>query len=199
MEDKRWTKLAPSLIVKKKSSHGGHHGGAWKVAYADFVTAMMALFIVLWLLNTSKPIREAIAGYFRDPAGTAGKLGTSTPGPGAQVVVAKDDMSKLKEEIEKAISHMPNFDKLKDQIEIKATPEGLRIELLESAKGTSFDLGSPKPNQNGQELLDLLAGELGKLPNKISIEVIPIPSLIAGSGIIATGNFPPIAQIRRAA
>ena len=160
----------PIIIVKKKSGHAGHHGGAWKVAYADFVTAMMALFIVLWLLNTSKPVREAIAGYFRDPAGTAGKLGTSTAGPGAQVVVAKDDMSKLKEEIEKAISHMPNFDKLKDQSEIKVTPEGLRIELLESAKGTFFDLGSPEPNQNGEELLDLLAGELGKLPNKISIE-----------------------------
>jgi chemotaxis protein MotB len=160
----------PIIVIKKKSGHPGHHGGAWKVAYADFVTAMMALFIVLWLLNTSKPVREAIAGYFKDPAGTAGKLGTSTAGPGAQVVVAKDDMSKLKEEIEKAISHMPNFDKLKDQIEIKVTPEGLRIELLESAKGTFFDLGSPKPNQNGEELLDLLAGELGKLPNKISIE-----------------------------
>jgi chemotaxis protein MotB len=125
---------------------------------------------VLWLLNTSKPVREAIAGYFRDPAGTAGKLGTSTAGPGAQVVVAKDDMSKLKEELEKAISHMPNFDKLKDQIEITVTPEGLRIELLESATGTFFDLGSSTPNQNGKELLDLLAGELGKLPNKISIE-----------------------------
>jgi len=160
----------PIIIIKKKSGHAGHHGGAWKVAYADFVTAMMALFIVLWLLNTSKPVREAVAGYFRDPSGTAGKLGTSTAGPGAQVVVAKDDMSKLKEKIEKAISHMPNFDKLKDQIEIKVTPEGLRIELLESAKGTFFDLGSPKPNQNGEELLDLLAGELGKLPNKISIE-----------------------------
>jgi len=97
-------------------------------------------------------------------------LGTSTAGPGAQVVVAKDDMSKLKNELERAISHMPNFDKLKDQIEIKVTPEGLRIELLESATGTFFDLGSPNPNQNGKELLDLLAGELGKLPNKISIE-----------------------------
>ena len=160
----------PIIVIKKKSGHAAHHGGAWKVAYADFVTAMMALFIVLWLLNTSKPVREAIAGYFRDPAGTAGKLGTSTAGPGAQVVVAKDDMSKLKEELEKAISHMPNFDKLKDQIEITVTPEGLRIELLESATGTFFDLGSSTPNQNGKELLDLLAGELGKLPNKISIE-----------------------------
>ncbi len=115
----------PIIIVKKKAAHAGHHGGAWKVAYADFVTAMMALFIVLWLLNTSKPVREAIAGYFRDPSGTAGKLGTSTAGAGAQVVVVKDDMSKLKEELEKAISQMPNFDKFKNQIEIKVTAEGL--------------------------------------------------------------------------
>jgi flagellar motor protein MotB len=57
----------PIIIVKKKGGHGGHHGGAWKVAYADFVTAMMALFIVLWLLNTNKPVREAVAGYFKDP------------------------------------------------------------------------------------------------------------------------------------
>src|SRR5438552_9082155 len=117
----------PVIIIKKKAAHGGHHGGAWKVAYADFVTAMMALFIVLWLLNTSKPVREAIAGYFRDPAGTAGKLGTSTEGPGEKMVVAaeKDDMSKLKAELEKAIHQMPNFDKFKDQIEIKITAEGL--------------------------------------------------------------------------
>ena len=55
----------PIIIVRKKAAHGGHHGGAWKVAYADFVTAMMALFIVLWLLNTSKQTQEAIGGYFK--------------------------------------------------------------------------------------------------------------------------------------
>ena len=66
----------PIIIIKKKGGHGGHHGGAWKVAYADFVTAMMALFIVLWLLNTNKPVREAAAGYFKDPAGTAYKMGS---------------------------------------------------------------------------------------------------------------------------
>jgi chemotaxis protein MotB len=163
----------PIIIIKKKAGHGGHHGGAWKVAYADFVTAMMALFIVLWLLNTSKPVRDAIAGYFRDPAGTAGQLGTSTVGPGEKFVptpVPSDEMAKLKDEIEKAMRQLPNFDKFKDLIEIKVTPEGLRIELLESATGTFFDLGVPNPNANGKELLDLLAGELGKLPNKISIE-----------------------------
>jgi chemotaxis protein MotB len=163
----------PIIIIKKKAEHGGHHGGAWKVAYADFVTAMMALFIVLWLLNTSKPVRESIAGYFRDPSGTAGKLGTSSEGPGEKFVptpLPTEDMGKLKDEIEKAMRRLPNFEKLKNQIEIKVTPEGLRIELLESATGTFFDLGNRNPNSNGSELLDLLAGELGKLPNKVSIE-----------------------------
>jgi len=123
----------PIIIIKKTAGHGGHHGGVWKVAYADFVTAMMALFIVLWLLNTSKPVREAIAGYFRDPAGTAGQLGTSTAGPGEKFVptpVPSDEMATLKDEIEKAMRQLPNFDKFKNQIEIKVTPEGLRIELV---------------------------------------------------------------------
>jgi chemotaxis protein MotB len=160
----------PIIVIKKKVGHGGHHGGAWKVAYADFVTAMMALFIVLWLLNTSKPAREAIAGYFKDPSGTAGKLGTTMEGKGETVTPLKEDMSKLKQEIEKAISQMLDFDKLKNQIEIKVTNDGLRIELLESATGTFFNLGNSEPNDNGKELLGLLAVELGKLPNKISIE-----------------------------
>jgi chemotaxis protein MotB len=160
----------PIIVIKKKVAHGGHHGGAWKVAYADFVTAMMALFIVLWLLNTSKPVREAIAGYFKDPSGTAGKLGTTMEGKGETVVAPKEDMGKLKQELEKAISQMPDFDKLKNQIEITVTAEGLRIELLESATGTFFNIGNSEPNGNGKELLMLLAGELGKLPNNISIE-----------------------------
>jgi chemotaxis protein MotB len=160
----------PIIVVKKKVAHGGHHGGAWKVAYADFVTAMMALFIVLWLMNLSKPVREAIAGYFKDPAGTGEKLGSTMEGQGIKVMAVKDDMPKLKAELEKAISQIPEFDKLKNQIEIKVTAEGLRIEMLESEKGTFFDLGDPHPNDNGTKLLDLLAVELAKLPNKISIE-----------------------------
>jgi len=160
----------PIIIIKKKSGHGGHHGGAWKVAYADFVTAMMALFIVLWLLNTNKPVREAIAGYFKDPSGTANKPGSSKAGVAEAIAITKDDMPKLMEELERAIHAIPNFEKLKDQIEMTLTPEGLRIELLETETGTFFDVGSPAPNVNGKELLTLLAHELGKLPNHLSIE-----------------------------
>ena len=63
-------KTQPIIVIKRKGGHGGHHGGAWKVAYADFVTAMMSLFIVLWLMNSSEKVKKAVAGYFNDPKGT---------------------------------------------------------------------------------------------------------------------------------
>lgn len=158
------------IIIKKKSGHGGHHGGAWKVAYADFVTAMMALFIVLWLMNTSKPVQEAVSGYFRDPHGTATKKGTSLNGAQAKEKEMSDDLKALKEELMKNLEKMANFDKLKDQIEIKVSPEGLRIELIESAKGTFFENGKAQPTPVLHDLLKILAAETGKLPNPISIE-----------------------------
>ena len=59
-------KNAPVIIVKKQRGHGhGHHGGAWKVAYADFVTAMMAFFLVLWIVGQSQAVRNSVAGYDR--------------------------------------------------------------------------------------------------------------------------------------
>src|SRR5580704_12620576 len=99
----------PIIIIKKKGGHGGHHGGAWKVAYADFVTAMMALFIVLWLLNTSKPVKEAVAGYFKDPSGTGKEVGSSKSATGEELIISKDNVTELKEKLEKAISQMSNF------------------------------------------------------------------------------------------
>src|SRR5580692_10448890 len=129
-------KTRPIIILKKKGGHGGHHGGAWKVAYADFVTAMMALFIVLWLLNSSKQIQEAVGGYFKDPTGTSKKVGSNMVGSGEAFQLAKQDMPKLKEQLQKAIRQVDKFDKLKNQIEMTVTSEGLRIELLESEAGT---------------------------------------------------------------
>jgi len=161
------------IIIKKKGGgHGGHHGGAWKVAYADFVTAMMALFIVLWLMSSSKPVQEAVGGYFRDPSGHDKTAGNPKPGGPAKdtLELGKDNMQKLKEEIEKKIDQMGDMKDLKKQVEITITNEGLRIELIESAKGTFFASGSASPSDNCKELVKMLAGELAKLPNKISIE-----------------------------
>ncbi len=163
-------KTRPIIILKKKGGHGGHHGGAWKVAYADFVTAMMALFIVLWLLNSSKQIQVAVGGYFKDPTGTAKKVGSNMVGSGENFTLTRDNMSKLKEQLQIAIKQMTDFEKLKSHIEMTVTAEGLRIELSESAKGTFFDSGSAKLNGDGSEMLITLAQELGKVPNKLSIE-----------------------------
>jgi chemotaxis protein MotB len=162
--------MSEIIIVKKKGGHGGHHGGAWKVAYADFVTAMMALFIVLWLMNASKQVQEAVGGYFKDPRGSAKVVGTNRNGTGENVVLKKEDMKKLKDALLQSIHHLDPFDKLKNQIEITMTAEGLRIELMESAKGTFFELGSAKPTPELIGLLKVLSVEIGKLPNKISIE-----------------------------
>ncbi|MGA8235141.1 MAG: flagellar motor protein MotB, partial [Candidatus Sulfotelmatobacter sp.] len=157
-------KTRPIIILKKKGGHGGHHGGAWKVAYADFVTAMMSLFIVLWLLSSSKPVQEAVGGYFRDPNGTASKKGSSQAGTADNFILTKDDMPKLKDQLEQKIRQMNDFEKLKSHVEMTVTSEGLRIELTESAAGTFFDSGSAKLNADGRELLITLAQELGKLP-----------------------------------
>lgn len=160
----------PIIVIKKKGGHAGHHGGAWKVAYADFVTAMMALFIVLWLMNSSKQIQVAVGGYFKDPSGTSKKVGSNMTGSGENFALTKDNMSELKEELQKAVRQVADFDKFKNQIEMTVTSDGLRIELLETEAGTFFESGSRVPTDSGKELLVKLAQELGKLPNKISIE-----------------------------
>jgi chemotaxis protein MotB len=163
-------KAQPIVIVKKKGGHGGHHGGAWKVAYADFVTAMMALFIVLWLMSQSEQVKKAVAGYFNDPKGTANLLGTTMAGNGVEVTQNDDALKQLKQKLEAEIKAKKELQKLSKQIEITITPEGLRIELIESKNGTFYESGSARLSDSGQELLALLAGELKTLPNKLLIE-----------------------------
>ncbi len=162
----------PVIIVKKvKKGHAAHHGGAWKVAYADFVTAMMALFIVLWLLSSSERVQKTVGGYFRDPRGKGRMVGTTVSGAGEAMQVKIDDMANLKKKIEKAMSReMKDFDRLKDFVNMTITEEGLRIELVESASGMFFDSGSAVPSPDGAEIFAKLAEEVGALPNLVVIE-----------------------------
>jgi chemotaxis protein MotB len=162
--------VRPIIVIKKKVSHGGHHGGAWKVAYADFVTAMMSLFIVLWLLNSTPQIKKAVAGYFNDPRGIQKETGTSLAGTGESVSIDKLNVEKLKDEIQKAILKQADLTKLSKQIEITVTSEGLKIELIEDKGGTFFESGSPKLSEAGIALLNLLANQLKVLPNHLLIE-----------------------------
>lgn len=163
----------PIIVIKKKIHHGGHHGGAWKVAYADFVTAMMALFIVLWLLSsTSKQTQEQIAGYFNDPKGLSTKKGSEgKPTPKVQDSHTHTaDMDALKKQILLAIQNMDLLNKLRKQIEVTVTDEGLRVDLMEDKNGTFFELGSAKPTPALKKVLAVLSGEIKQLPNRILIE-----------------------------
>lgn len=187
----------PIIIVKKKVIAHGHHGGAWKVAYADFVTAMMSLFIVLWLMNSNAKVKEAVAGYFRDPAGVGNLMGTTKEGKGKTDVVVKApkptpkdpeqpvikppevakeeppvkvDMDKLKQDLEKALKNLPSFPKVKDHVAVTVTAEGVRMELMETAKGLFFENGSPIPTEAGRAVLRAVTELVEKMPNRVMIE-----------------------------
>src|ERR1041385_8729053 len=103
-------KAAPIIVKKRKHGHGGHHGGAWKVAYADFVTAMMAFFLVMWLVNQSKPVKAAIGGYFRDPVAFEASGGRGVLPGGDTVNPPKPEMPTAEQEerkrMEAAVLHI---------------------------------------------------------------------------------------------
>ena len=181
----------PVIIIRRKASdHDVHHGGAWKVAYADFVTAMMAFFLVMWILGLSSDARKAIAAYFNDPTGfmkTVGggvnpmMLGNQTQAgppsilPGTRDMAANHgDSERLrlaKIALEKMLSSRPEFRELRNHIEITITDEGLRIELLEDGKKPLFfQTGSARLEPGIAHLLALIGTELRKLPNDISLE-----------------------------
>ena len=166
------------IVIKKKRGHGGHHGGAWKVAYADFVTAMMALFIVLWIVGQSSNVKQAISAYFKDPgvfeSGRGGNIlkGSqgSAPNPTSNIAVEIEKLKAEAKKLEEAIKGNSDLEKFKDKIEITVTKEGLRIELLENSSGLFFDVGSSKPKPDTVKLLKLVGKEIGQLDNKVMIE-----------------------------
>jgi len=176
------TTTAPIIVIKKKGGHGGHHGGAWKVAYADFVTAMMAFFLVMWLVGQSKSVKAGVGGYFRDPAAFDASGGRGVL-PGADSVeepkpqTAPDESKTERQLLEAAVLHIkegldenPLFGGLRDQVEFTVTPEGLRIDLIEKDDSTFFDSGSASLHGAADPVLGLIAQELSALNHKIDVE-----------------------------
>jgi chemotaxis protein MotB len=173
---------APVRIVrKKKASHGGHHGGAWKVAYADFVTAMMALFIVLWIVGQSKQVKVYIAEYFKDPGAffentKGGGMFQGSSIAGKELVVEemiKREQEKLKQMGDSIIGNIkkdPELSALSKQIRVEVVKEGLRIELLEGSDAFFFDVGTATLKPAAVRILSIIAGSIGKLPNLIILE-----------------------------
>lgn len=186
--------LQPIIIRKKKHrGHGGHHGGAWKVALADFMTAMMAFFLVMWLVGQKPEVRQAVAGYFRDPGKFSQKVeagmlkGSSSPmitkaasqraapkereKSGGPTKAEKEKLTLTAKNILNEFEKQKVFEKLKKNIKITLTSDGLRITLNESEDGAAFfEPGSDKLLKKSAILLMIIAHELGKLTNKLVIE-----------------------------
>jgi chemotaxis protein MotB len=160
----------PIIVVKKVKGHGGHHGGAWKVAYADFVTAMMALFIVLWLLASDEKVKKAVGSYFSDPTGKGNLQGTTHAGVGDALTVTRDNMQNLKQQLENVIRQMPEFNEVKANIQLTVTGEGLRIELMETEGGMFFQSGSAQISGNGRDMLRVIGQQLASMPNELLLE-----------------------------
>jgi chemotaxis protein MotB len=160
----------PIIIVKKRKHGSAHHGGAWKVAYADFATAMMALFIVLWLTNSTEQVKKAVGGYFRDPTGSGKQTGTGMAAVGESLPIPRQDLANVKKKLEQALRQAPDLEKVRNHVDMTLTGEGLRIELLETEVGTFFDTSSAHPTVQGAKILAVMAQELGKLKNRVTIE-----------------------------
>lgn len=171
------------IVVKRARHHDGHHGGAWKVAFADFMTAMFALFLVLWIVNQSSDVKAAVAGYFADPLGRADEFGSSIiPGEGAAAAnprpinesqltdFRRDRLQQLGDRIRHQLSERPDLAALAQHVEITVSDDGLRIELLEDSTGVFFQTGDARPSARGADLLALVGAELAALPNDVLIE-----------------------------
>ncbi len=170
-------------IVRKKKGEAGHHGGAWKVAYADFVTAMMAFFLVMWIVGLSKPTRQAIAAYFKNPSMFEKPGGVKPLGAADNTMIAKPDPVKSSdsakiealfkakaEAILQELKKTPEFKDMRDSVQVRLTNEGLRIELLEKSSALFFDPGSAHLKPRTVHLLQLIAKQLKDLNNPIVIE-----------------------------
>jgi chemotaxis protein MotB len=179
--------VQPVIVVKKKGGHAGHHGGAWKVAYADFVTAMMAFFLVMWLVSQDQPVKAGVGGYFRDPVAFAeggrgvlpGADSLDEPKPQAPAptppLESSEDVERHQLEdavahIKESIAEVPAFQSLSDQVEYSITPEGLRIDLIEREESTFFDSGSAKMKAETERILALIAKELSALDRDVVLE-----------------------------
>lgn len=178
---------APIIIKKIKKGGHGHHGGSWKVAYADFVTAMMALFIVLWVLAQQDKAKEAVSLYFTEPNLTpeqikmrlehpalpSSKVKMKKPEKDEKYQSFKQEHKQLKElakKIQARLEGLKWFKSMKGQLLIEVTDEGLRIEFLDAANAPFFDVGSPAPKNVTVQALTEMAAEIRKVPNPVAIE-----------------------------
>ena len=187
----------PIIVKRKKVVAAGHHGGSWKVAFADFATAMMAFFLVLWLTATASPEQKlAVEGYFRDPVGfteggspnpvdldgSASVINEASPDIESSQIQIEDQvvdelsetleqrrMEELFQELKDRIEQNKTLQEFKDQLLIDITDEGLRIQIVDRSGRPMFDSGRAELKYYSQDILFELAKTLGSVDNRLSI------------------------------
>lgn len=174
------------IVKKKKVRGGGHHGGSWKVAYADFVTAMMAFFLVMWIVGMDSDVKDLVQGYFNNPIGyrRAFGAGVNPVSQGATPLptefrrmplfvrqVEQRRFNAIRDGILQELEGLTGSEDFGSQVEVVLTPDGLRIELVEApGSGTFFALGSDQVQPAAQAALAVVAGRIGEIPNPVVIE-----------------------------
>lgn len=189
------------IIIKKKRGHGGHahHGGSWKVAYADFVTAMMAFFMVMWIMGLSDSSKAQIQGYFNDPLGfkknesksktifTLKGMPQAKPGkkksPGDDVTdLDEKQMEQLKQKISSALKGNSSLKELMKDVSMTITNEGLQIDLLETRGAVFFESGQAVIRPGAKLILRRIGLLLGKAKRKVVVEGHTDAKPYAGQG-----------------
>ena len=183
----------PIHIKKIKKASHGHHGGAWKIAYADFITAMMAFFLLLWLLSSvSQGTLNGVSENFKTPLRVAlmgGKSAADASSPikgGGQDLTRQDGqrkkteemderqkekvlLAKLQARIKEAIEKNKILNQYKNQLLLEMTPEGLRIQIIDEKNRPMFDSGSSRLLPHTKDLLQELGRQLNEVQNRLSI------------------------------
>ena len=168
---------APIIIIRKKG-HGRHphHGGAWKVAYADFVTAMMAFFLVMWIVGQSSQTRDGIAEYFRDPGvfeTTRGNgLLPGTTGEPREVPDAGEQgsITGAASGIRQALAAMPSFKGLSDRVQVSVTTEGMLIDIGDRDGDSFFESGSAELKPALVDILMVIGKELASVNSAVVVD-----------------------------
>ena len=173
-------------VGRRKRAHHGSHGGSWKIAYADFVTAMMAFFMVLWIVGMDAQMKQAIESYFTDPLGSrqaysngaspisSGSSPAAVPRPAVRLA-ARASQRQLFDGISARIAQKMQAVAadagLGVDVEVYVDASGLRIDLVESADGQScFPFGSAVMKPAAVRALTLVADELRAAPNPLILE-----------------------------
>ncbi|EKT58548.1 flagellar motor protein MotB [Providencia sneebia] len=189
-------KVNPESIIrirKRVGRHSHYHSGSWKIAYADFMTAMMAFFLVMWLISISSPQQlTQLAEYFRTPLRTAINSGSQsgdsinpTPAAGKDIIFRdsrtlveindhkskqkKYHFERLKKSLNQAILSDPRLNRLKPHLFIDIVDEGLRLQIVDSVNRPMFMIGSAQVEPYMRDILHAIAPLLNAVPNKISL------------------------------